>query len=85
MRPLLLIALLVLPALFSAAEVALLRLRPSQVQEFNEQGRPGAQALLRLQRRFPTALLMTQFGTSLSLVALGWTGRGFGQPSPSFG
>ena len=79
MRPLLLIALLVLPALFSAAEVALLRLRPSQVQEFNEQGRPGAQALLRLQRRFPTALLMTQFGTSLSLVALGWTGRGFGQ------
>lgn len=79
MRPLLLIALLVLPALFSAAEVALLRLRPSQVQEFSEQGRPGAQALQRLQRRFPTALLMTQFGTSLSLVALGWTGRGFGQ------
>lgn len=62
MRPLLLIALLVLPALFSAAEVALLRLRPSQVQEFNEQDRPGAQALLRLQRRFPTALLMTQIG-----------------------
>ena len=79
MRPLLLIALLVLPALFSAAEVALLRLRPSQVQEFSEQGRPGAKALQRLQRRFPTALLMTQFGTSLSLVALGWTGRGFGQ------
>ena len=79
MRPFLLIALLVLPALFSAAEVALLRLRPSQVQEFSEQGRPGAQALQRLQRRLPTALLMTQFGTSLSLVALGWTGRGFGQ------
>ena len=55
MRPLLLIALLVLPALFSAAEVALLRLRPSQVHEFSEQGRPGAQALQRLQRRLPTA------------------------------
>ena len=44
MRTLLLIALLVLPALFSAAEVALLRLRPSQVQALSEEGRPGAQS-----------------------------------------
>jgi len=79
MRTLLLIALLVLPALFSAAEVALLRLRPSQVQAFSEEGRPGAHAVQRLQRRLRIALLMTQFGASLSLVALGWIGRGFGQ------
>ena len=79
MRTLLLIALLVLPALFSAAEVALLRLRPSQVQAFSEEGRPGAQSVQRLQRHLRIALLMTQFGASLSLVALGWIGRGFGQ------
>ena len=41
MRTLLLIALLVLPALFAAAEVALLRLRPSQVQELTEEGLPA--------------------------------------------
>ena len=79
MRTLLLIALLVLPALFAAAEVALLRLRPSQVQELTEEGRPGAQSVQRLQRRLRIALLMTQFGACLSLVALGWIGRGFGQ------
>ena len=79
MRTLLLIALLVLPALFSAAEVALLRLRPSQVQALSEEGRPGAQSVQRLQRHLRMALLMTQFGASLSLVALGWIGRGFGQ------
>ena len=66
MRTLLLIALLVLPALFAAAEVALLRLRPSQVQELTEEGRPGAQSVQRLQRRLRIALLMTQFGACLS-------------------
>ena len=79
MRNLLLIALLVLPALFAAAEVALLRLRPSRVHELREQGLPGAPAVERLQRRLRTALLMTQFGTTLSLVALGWIAKGFGQ------
>ena len=79
MRNLLLIALLVLPALFAAAEVALLRLRPSRVHELREEGLPGAPAVERLQRRLRTALLMTQFGTTLSLVALGWIAKGFGQ------
>ena len=79
MRNLLLIALLVLPAFFAAAEVSLLRLRPSRVQELREEGQPGAPAVERLQRRLRTALLMTQFGTTLSLVALGWMAKGFGQ------
>ena len=79
MRNLLLIALLMLPAFFAAAEVALLRLRPSRVHELREEGLPGAPAVERLQRRLRTALLMTQFGTTLSLVALGWIAKGFGQ------
>ena len=79
MRNLLLIALLVLPALFAAAEVALLRLRPSRVHELREEGLSGAPAVERLQRRLRTALLMTQFGTTLSLVARGWIAKGFGQ------
>ncbi|MAR51579.1 MAG: hemolysin [Propionibacteriaceae bacterium] len=79
MRNLLLIALLVLPAFFAAAEVSLLRLRPSRVHELRDEGLPGAPAVERLQRRLRTALLMTQFGTTLSLVALGWIAKGFGQ------
>ena len=79
MRNLLLIALLVLPAFFAAAEVSLLRLRPSRVHELRDEGLPGAPAVERLQRRLRTSLLMTQFGTTLSLVALGWIAKGFGQ------
>ncbi len=79
MRNLLLIALLLLPAFFAAAEVSLLRLRPSRVHELKEEGLPGAPSVERLQRRLRRALLMTQFGTILSLVALGWIAKGFGQ------
>ena len=66
-------------AFFAAAEVSLLRLRPSRVHELRDEGLPGAPAVERLQRRLRTSLLMTQFGTTLSLVALGWIAKGFGQ------
>ena len=76
MRILLLLVLLALPAFFAAVEVSLLRLRTSRVRVLNEQGVPGAAAVQRLQRRMRRALLMCQLGTSLSLLALGWTGSG---------
>ena len=76
MRILLLLVLLTLPAFFAAVEVSLLRLRTSRVRVLNEQGVPGAAAVQRLQRRMRRALLMCQLGTSLSLLALGWTGSG---------
>ncbi len=76
MRILLLLVLLVLPAFFAAVEVALLRLRTSRVRVLDEQGVRGADAVHRLQRRMRRALLMTQLGTVLSLLALGWAGSG---------
>ena len=76
MRILLLLVLLVLPAFFAAVEVALLRLRTSRVRVLDEQGVPGADAVHRLQRRMRRALLMSQLGTVLSLLALGWAGSG---------
>ena len=78
MRLLLLIVLLLLPAFFAAVEVSLLRLRPSRVQVLTEEGVPGAPAVQRLQRRLRRALLMSQLGVTLSLVALGWVARGLG-------
>ncbi|MEB3158088.1 MAG: hemolysin family protein [Synechococcus sp.] len=76
MRILLLLVLLALPAFFAAVEVALLRLRTSRVRVLHEQGVPGADAVHRLQRRMRRALLMSQLGTTLALLALGWAGGG---------
>ena len=78
MRLLLLALLLVLPAFFAAAEIALLRLRPSRVEVLVEERQSGALPLQRLQRRLRRALTLSQLGSSLPLIALGWTGRGLG-------
>ena len=78
MRLLLLALLLVLPAFFAAAEIALLRLRPSRVEVLVEERQSGALSLQRLQRRLRRALTLSQLGSSLALIALGWTGRGLG-------
>ena len=78
MRLFLLAVLLVLPAFFAAAEVSLLRLRPSRVELLVEEGHAGAQAIQRLQRRLRRALMVSQPGATLALVALGWAGRGLG-------
>ena len=78
MRLFLLGVLLVLPAFFAAAEVSLLRLRPSRVEVLVEEGHNGANSIQRLQRRLRRALLVSQLGATLALVALGWAGRGLG-------
>ena len=71
--------LLVLLAFFSASEFALIRLRPTRVQLLEADGRRGAAAVARLQRRLRRALVATQFGLTLTLVALGWAGRGLAE------
>ena len=78
MRLLLLALLLVLPAFFVAAEIALLRLRPSRVEVLVEEQQSGALPLQRLQRKLRRALTLSQLGSSLPLIALGWAGRGLG-------
>jgi CBS domain containing-hemolysin-like protein len=72
-------ALLALLAFFSAAEFSLIRLRPTRVPLLEAEGRPGAAAVARLQRRLRRALVATQRGLTLALVALGWSGRGLAE------
>jgi len=67
-----LVLLLALLAFFVASEFALIRLRPTRVQELAENGSYGALAVERLQRHLRRALVATQLGVSLSLLALGW-------------
>lgn len=71
--------LLALLAFFAAGEFALIRLRPSRVQQLQEAGEPGAQAVAKLQHRLRRVLVATQLGAVLALVALGWAGRGLAE------
>ncbi len=76
MRFLALAVLLALMAFFAAGEFALIRLRPSRVQQLLESGEPGARSIARLQQRLRRVLVATQLGAVLALLAVGWTGRG---------
>ncbi len=76
MRYLVLAILLALMAFFAAAEFAVIRLRPSRVQQLQDDGVPGARSLARLQQRLRGVLVATQLGAVLALLAVGWTGRG---------
>ncbi len=69
-------ALVALRAFFSAGEASLMQLRPSRVNQLVEAGEPGAAAVAKLQRRLRRALVATQLGSVLALVAFGWAGRG---------
>ena len=71
--------LVLLLAFFAAGEMALIRLRPSRVAQLVEAGEPGAEAVAKLQRRLRRALVATQLGTVLALLALGWAGRGLAE------
>ncbi|MFO0118725.1 MAG: CNNM domain-containing protein, partial [Cyanobium sp.] len=75
MRYLALAILLALMAFFAAAEFAVIRLRPSRVQQLQDDGVPGAGSVARLQQRLRGVLVATQLGAVLALLAVGWTGR----------
>ncbi len=72
MQFLLLGILIALTALFAAGELAVLRLRPSRVERLIEEKEPGANSVNRLQRKLRRLLMVTQLGTTVSLVSIGW-------------
>jgi len=75
MRFLAVAVLLALMAFFAAGEFALIRLRPSRVQQLLETDEPGARSVARLQQRLRRVLVATQLGAVLALLAVGWSGR----------
>jgi CBS domain containing-hemolysin-like protein len=79
MRILALATLVALTAFFAAGEFALIRLRPSRVQQLAEAGEPGAGSVIRLQQRLRRVLVATQLGAVLALLAVGWIGRGLAE------
>jgi len=74
MRFILLLLLVMLVAFFAASEFALIALRPSRVLVLEEEGRPGAGAVRRLQGRLRRGLVASQLGSTLAVLACGWMG-----------
>ena len=68
--------LLAFPAFFAASELSVLLIRPSKVLRLIEEKREGANSILKIQKRFRSSLIASQFGVTISLIAIGWLGNG---------
>lgn len=62
-------------AFFSAAEVALLSVRPSKMKALAAQGNLGAQAALSLINNMERMLSLCQVGITLTNLGMGWAGE----------
>ena len=76
MKITLLLLLLIFPAFFAASELSFLLIRPSKVLRLIEEKRKGAFSILKIQKRFRSSLIASQFGVTISLIAVGWISKG---------
>ncbi|MHB9287888.1 hemolysin family protein [Halobacteriales archaeon Cl-PHB] len=67
--------LVALNGLFVAAEFAFVRIRPTAVDTFVNQGKPGAETLQGVMGNLDDYLAVTQLGITLSSLGLGWVGE----------
>jgi CBS domain containing-hemolysin-like protein len=72
---LLAIALVFLNGFFVATEFAIVKVRPTRIQELLAQHRPGAKAATQLTRNLDGYLSATQLGITLASLGLGWIGE----------
>ncbi len=75
MKITLILFLLAFPAFFAASELSVLLIRPSKVLRLIEEKREGANSILKIQKRFRSSLIASQFGVTISLIAIGWLGN----------
>ena len=75
MKITLLFLLLIFPAFFAASELSFLLIRPSKVLRLMEEKRKGAFSILKIQKRFRSSLIASQFGVTICLIAIGWVGK----------
>ncbi len=67
--------LVVLNGFFVAAEFALVKVRPSRIDEFIEAGRPFAKSARWLVDRMEQSLSACQLGITMASLAIGWVGE----------
>jgi magnesium and cobalt exporter, CNNM family len=76
LRFLILALILITNAFFAAAEVALVSVRQSRLNELAETGHAGAQTALSLLSNPGRLLSVTQVGVTLASLGVGWAGEG---------
>jgi magnesium and cobalt exporter, CNNM family len=69
------LALVLLNAFFTAAELAMVRVRATRIEALAEEGHWQARLVRSLQRRPDAFLSATQLGITLTSLALGWIGE----------
>jgi CBS domain containing-hemolysin-like protein len=69
------LALVLLNAFFTAAELAMVRVRATRVEALVEEGHWQARLVRSIQRRLDAFLSATQLGITLTSLALGWIGE----------
>ena len=68
------LALVFLNGFFVAAEFALVKVRPSKIQELIDNQRPGARAVKDVVANLEGYVSATQLGVTFSSLGLGWLG-----------
>jgi CBS domain containing-hemolysin-like protein len=76
LRLLSVLLLIAINAFFVTAEFSMVSVRRSRISQLVDEGDQPALAVQRLQRRIDLLLSTTQFGITLSSLALGWIGEG---------
>jgi putative hemolysin len=69
------VALILANSFFVAAELALVSLRGTRVEQLLAQSRPGARAVAQLRNSMNATLSAVQFGVTVASLALGWIGE----------
>src|SRR5712671_4108330 len=62
-------------AFFVAAEFALVKIRPTRLQQLSNQGRRRARLLMSMTKQMPSYLSTSQLGITLTSLSLGWLGE----------
>ncbi|MBI5536500.1 MAG: HlyC/CorC family transporter [Deltaproteobacteria bacterium] len=69
------VALVIANAFFVASEFALVKMRPSRLEQLAAKGHRRARLALRISRRLDAYLSANQLGITLASLALGWIGE----------
>jgi CBS domain containing-hemolysin-like protein len=72
---LLTLVLVLLNAFFVAAEFALVKMRPTRLEQLVHEGNSTARLALRMSQRLDSYLSATQLGVTLASLGLGWVGE----------
>src|SRR5260370_38960893 len=76
LRIIVVVLLVAANAFFVAADLAMVSVRDTRIQQLIEQHRIGARTVQKIQQHLDEFLSAVQFGVTLASLGLGWAGEG---------